>query len=140
MKKEIQYIATHDSDGKPLEGGKYYYLRLPPCIPTHGFWSVIVNDNETSLMIQTDQPWPSIHSQMKKLAIKKDGSIDIYFGPVAFVDGTCNWIQTLPGKCWNMVFTIYEPIGMAVDDLWKPDSIMELMDFVALERFMKIHG
>jgi len=140
MENEIQYKATHDSAGKPLEGDKYYYLRLPPNIPTKGFWSVIVNDSETRLMIQTEQPWPSVHSQMKKLAIKRDGSIDIYFGPVAFVDKECNWIKTIPGKGWNMVLNIYEPLGIDVVNLWKPDKIIELMDFEKLEQFMKIHG
>jgi len=140
MEKEIQYKATHDSAGKQLEGEKYYYLRLPPCMPTHGFWSVIVNDNETRLMIQTDQPWPSIHSQMKKLAVKKDGSIDIYFGPIAFVDAACNWIQTIPGKGWNMVLNIYEPLEIDVDPKWHPDKIIELKDYRELERIMKIQG
>lgn len=37
-----------------------YKLRLPPNIPVKDFWSVIVYDNQTRGMLQTDQQLPSV--------------------------------------------------------------------------------
>jgi hypothetical protein len=58
------------------------------------FWSVILYDNQTHSMLQTDQQSPSLSSQTKGLLVNSDGSVDIYFGPKAPVGKEQNWIQT----------------------------------------------
>ena len=61
-----QYMAAFvDSKGNPLDGGKNYKLHLPPNIPVANFWSVILYDNQTRSMLQTDQQWPAVSSQTK---------------------------------------------------------------------------
>ena len=68
-----QYMAAFvDSNGNPLDGGKNYRLHLPPNIPVANFWSVILYDNQTRSMLQTDQDWPSVSSQTKGLLVNPD--------------------------------------------------------------------
>jgi hypothetical protein len=54
--------AVQDSKGNPFNGAKTYTLHLPPHIPVKDFWSVIVYDNQTRGMLQTDQRYPSVSS------------------------------------------------------------------------------
>jgi len=115
--------ASQDASGKSLEGGKNYKLHLPPNIPVKDFWSVIVYDNQTRSMVQTDQRFPSLSSQNKGLLVNKDGSVDVYFGPTAPPGKANNWVQTIPGKGWFMILRLYGPLEPWFDKTWKPDAI-----------------
>ena len=55
MEETLQYVLKVDKNGNPLDGGKNYKIHLPPNIPLNQFWSMIVYDKETDLIIQTDQ-------------------------------------------------------------------------------------
>lgn len=120
------YTISSDSNNNPLEGGKNYRLHLPPDIPASNFWSVIVYDNQTHLMIHTDQLWPSVYSSSKKLKVNQDSSVDILFGPKAPPGRENNWVQTNPGKGWNMILRLYEPLEPWLNRSWKPSEIEEI--------------
>jgi hypothetical protein len=126
MEEELQYIATFDSNGQPFDGSKNYTLHLPPNIPASNFWSVIVYDKQTRLIISTDQPWPSVHSRESKLMINTNGSIDVWFGPEAPPGLECNWVKTIPGKGWNMILRLYYPMESWYNKTWRPGEIEEV--------------
>jgi hypothetical protein len=119
--KGSQYaVAYVDSKGKPLDGSKTYKVHLPPHVPAKDFWSFVVYDNQTRSMLQTDQQFPSISSARKGVQKNADGSYDIYFGPKAPAGKEGNWIQTIPGKGWNMLFRLYGPLQPWFDKTWRP--------------------
>lgn len=119
-------VASVDSKGKVLDGGKNYKLHLPPNIPVANFWSVILYDNQTRSMLQNDQQWPAVTSQAKGTLVNPDGSVDIYFGPRAPQGKENNWVQTIPGKGWNTVLRFYGPLQPWFDKTWQPGEIEEV--------------
>ena len=123
LSENAEHIISKDSAGNTLTGEKNYRLHLPSDIPASNFWSVIVYCNETRLMIHTDQSWPSVYNSCKKLLTNMDGSVDVWFGPNAPAGKEGNWIKTIPGKEWNMILRLYEPMEAWVNGTWKPGEI-----------------
>ena len=116
-------IAMHDSTGEYLDGGRSYRLTLPSGIPESRFWSVLLYDNQTRSMLQTDQPRPDLGSQSGTVTTNPDGSTDIYFGPAAPDGKAGNWLQTIPGKGWFTVIRFYNPLPSFFDKTWRPSEI-----------------
>ncbi|HKN29382.1 MAG TPA: DUF1254 domain-containing protein [Roseiarcus sp.] len=124
VEKGSQYMAMFvDSKDDVFDGGKTYRLHLPKDIPAKDFWSVIVYDNQTRSMVQTDQQFPSVSSQTKGLKVNADGSVDVYFGPKAPAGEEDNWAQTVPGKSWNILLRLYGPEKAFFDKTWRPGEI-----------------
>ena len=116
-------VGIVDSKGKGLDGGKNYRLHVEPNMPVKDFWSAIVYDNQTRSMLQTDQDFPQVSSLDKGLVANADGSVDVFFGPKAPVGMEKNWIQTIPGKGWNMLFRLYGPLEPWFDKTWRLGEI-----------------
>lgn len=116
-----QYAAAFvDSEGHPLDGGKTYRVHLPPGIPAKDFWSFVLYDNQTRSELQTDQHFPSLGSAKKGVVANPDSSVDVYFGPSAPEGHEANWLQTIPGKGWNVLLRLYGPGEAWFDKTWKP--------------------
>lgn len=126
--KGSQYaVAYLDADGNAFDGGKTYKVHLPSNVPAKDFWSFTLYDNQTRAELQTDQQFPGRASLDKGVIQNADGSYDIYFGPEAPKGKKGNWIQTVPGKGWNMLFRLYGPLQPWFDKTWRPGEI-ELME------------
>ena len=124
--EELQHILSYDSKGKQMEGGKRYKLHLPPNIPVPDFWSIIVYDSLSRLIIHTDQPWPSVFRSKENLVYNTDGSVDAWFGPELIKGKENNWVKTIPGKKWILILRLYDPLEAWFNKKWKPGEIEEL--------------
>jgi hypothetical protein len=116
--------AFVDSRGDAFDGSKTYQLHIPPNVPAKDFWSLILYDNQTRSMLQTDQEWPSVGSQTKGLLKNADGSVDLYFGPKAPMGKENNWVQTIPGKGWNVLLRLYGPLDPWFNKTWQPGEFV----------------
>jgi len=102
---------------------KTYKIHLPPNIPEKNFWSFTLYDNQSRSMLQTDQQFPSVGSLTKGIVVNADTSVDVYFGPQAPAGKENNWVQTMPGKGWNVILRLYSPLKPWYDKTWRPSEI-----------------
>ncbi|MCP2315704.1 hypothetical protein APR12_001037 [Nocardia amikacinitolerans] len=105
----VYLTSFRDAEGNYLDGSEHYVLRVPPNPPVEAYWSASVYDAEDFSFIATDQRKPSV-SSLKDLVANPDGSIDVFFGPSAPKQGsTNNWIKTVPGQGFLVLFRLYGP-------------------------------
>ncbi|MEM8882531.1 MAG: DUF1254 domain-containing protein [Planctomycetota bacterium] len=109
-----------DKDGNPFDGSKTYRIHVPANPPMKDFWSFTLYDNQTRSMLQTDERFPGIDNNREGLVQNEDGSWDLYFGPVAPKGKERNWVQTVPGKGWNIIFRLYGPLKPWYEKTWRP--------------------
>jgi len=112
-------VAYLDAEGQAFDGSKTYQIHLPPNVPAKDFWSFTLYDDQTRAMLQTDQQFPGIDSNKSGLQQNEDGSYDIFVGPEPPEGKENNWLQTVPGKGWNIIFRLYGPLQPWFDKSWK---------------------
>lgn len=123
-----QYLVTSkDADKNYFDGAKTYKITLPAGIPQKNFWSVILYDNQTRSMLQTDQPGPKVGSlnyPRPAAEANADGSTTIYIGPklpANVKDG--NWIQSMPNKGYFVCLRLYSPTETFFDKSWRVSEV-----------------
>jgi hypothetical protein len=104
-------ITVRDASGSYLDGSRTYKVTLPGPIPTKNFWSFTVYDNHTRSLLATNQ----------KLA-----GLDSTFGPKAPVGHERNWVQTWPGKGYNVALRLYGPLEPWFTKTWRPGDLEEV--------------
>jgi hypothetical protein len=119
-KGSVYEIAATDKNGDPLDGSKTYSVTLPAPIPVNNFWSLMVYDNQTRSILETDQKTGGVDSNLEGMIVAKDGSVTVYFGPKAPVGQENNWVQTMPGRGYNVLLRLYGPLQPWFDKTWKP--------------------
>jgi hypothetical protein len=109
-------------DGEWLDGSKSYRLVVPPNVPVDNFWAVNVYDLESASYIR-DMPKSSVDSLEPELKRNKDGSVDVYFGPVAPKGHESNWIPTAHGRRFFMLFRFYGPQRAVFDGSFELNDV-----------------
>ncbi len=118
------YLGAYtDANGEWLNGGRHYTLHIPPNQPAKLFWSATVYDIHTRCLIDNDQQRGDRGSRDAELEHNDDGSVDLFFGPIAPDGEQSNWIQTIPGRHWFSYFRFYGPLEAYFDRSWKLGDI-----------------
>ena len=124
-----QYACTYkDGDGHYLDGSKNYKLTIPANPPVKDFWSIVLYDPQTRSMLETDNPFPSVNSELSDLEKNSDGSVDLYFGPTPPEGKEKNWIRTVENKGWFVLLRLYGPLESWFDQSWKPGDFELITD------------
>jgi hypothetical protein len=110
-------MASKDNKGKDLDGGAAYRLRVPPDAPVELYWSATAYDRATHALIR-NRPWSSRSSQTPGLQSNADGSVDVYFGPTAPAALKSNWVPTLAGGRFEVLFRLYGPKKPFFEKKW----------------------
>ncbi len=118
-------IGARDSEGKLYDGSKHYTVTLPKDIPVANFWSFMIYDNQTRSMLETDQRAAGVDGNKQGLRTNDDGSVTIHFAPTAPKGWENNWVQTMPGKGFNLLFRAYGPTEAWFDKTWRPGDLVE---------------
>lgn len=116
----VYEIGSTDKNADALDGGKTYSVTLPAPIPAKNFWSFMVYDNQTRSILETDQKTGGLDSNSKALRLNDDKSATVYFGPRPPTGKEGNWVQTTPGKGYNVLLRLYGPLQAWFDKTWMP--------------------
>ena len=120
------YLASYaDKDGDWLDGGKSYTLHVPANPPAEQFWSIAVYSWDTRTLIDNDQKRANASSR-QDLVKNSDGSVDLYFGPIAPKGKEKNWVQTIPGQGWWVYLRFYAPTKAYFDKSWSMPDFKKL--------------
>ncbi len=120
-------MGAKDAAGAWLDGSKDYKLTVPANVPAKQFWSAVVHDVETAAWF-TDLPInkEGVASFTEGLEKNRDGSVDIYFGPKAPKGKEKNWLPTVPGKKFFLIFRFYRPEPSLFNKSWKLNDVEKL--------------
>ena len=119
-------LATRDSNGELLDGSKHYTVTLPPDVPATRFWSFMIYDNQTRSMLETDQVSAGIDGLREGLETNPDGSVTIHFSAEPPAGAENNWVQTIAGKGFNVIFRVYGPTEPWLNGSWKPGDFQKV--------------
>ncbi len=116
-------MGFSDSEGHDLDGSKTYKCILPANIPAGKFWSFTLYDNQTRSMLDTPQRYPRSGSQNYPSPAAEpdaDGTTIVYFSPTQPAGvKRGNWVQTVPGKGWNVILRLYSPLEPFFTKAWR---------------------
>jgi hypothetical protein len=116
-------ITVRDSTGSYLDGSRTYKVTLPGPIPAKNFWSFTAYDNQTRSLLPTDQKLAGIDSTLSGIQMNEDGGVTIWFGLKAPAGHEKNWVQTMPGKGYNIALRLYGPLEPWFNQTWRPGDL-----------------
>jgi hypothetical protein len=118
------YAGTfRDGAGHYLDGGRTYKVTLPGPVPAKAFWSFTAYDNQTRSLLPTDQKLAGLDSTLPGLKANPDGGATVWFGPKPPPGAEGNWVQTMPGKGYNVLLRLYGPLEPWFDQSWRPGDL-----------------
>jgi hypothetical protein len=116
-------LTFRDRAGAFLDGGRTYKVTLPGPIPAKDFWAFTVYDNQTRSLLPTDQKSAGIDSNAAGLIRNPDGGATIWFGPKPPAGKGANWVQTMPGRGYNLMLRLYGPLEPWFNQTWQPGDL-----------------
>jgi hypothetical protein len=116
----VYAFAAKDSKGRFLDGSKTYKVQMPHPIPMNNFWSFMVYSGQHRSMLETDQKLAGLDSNNPSVKPNADRSYTMWFAPKPPRGHEGNWIQTMPGKSFNVILRLYGPLQSWFDKTWKP--------------------
>ena len=117
------YLMTiKDKAGQPFDGSSTYRLSVPAHVPVNQYWSATVYDRATHALIR-DMARAGRSSQSPGLQTNADGSVDIWFGPLAPKGKDSNWVPTSADRTFEVLFRFYGPEKPLFEKTWKLNDI-----------------
>jgi hypothetical protein len=120
----VYAMTARDGKGDYLDGSKTYRVDLPAPIPAANFWSLMMYSGQTRSILETDMKAGGLDSKRPGLKANDDGSVSVFVGPEAPSGWENNWVQTMPGKSFNMMLRLYGPLEPWFDKTSKPGDFM----------------
>jgi hypothetical protein len=114
---QVYLTAYKDAGGDWFDGAHSYKLTLPTEPPVDAFWSITVYEVSTRTIINNDQEKADLSSR-QNIIRNEDGSVDLYFGPIAPKGKERNWVQTEVKRAWFPYFRFYSPKEEVVKREW----------------------
>jgi hypothetical protein len=113
------YLTTfRDNEGRYLDGGKNYRLKVSANPPVKRFWAISAYDPTTRSLLDVGGNRNKSVGSLDDPAVNPDGSVDVYFGPRAPQGKEKNWVPTKSGKGFFLVFRFYGPTEGYIDKTW----------------------
>jgi hypothetical protein len=122
---QFYLMAIKDRKGQSFNGGSTYRLSVPANAPVKLYWSATAYDRATHALIR-NQKWSSRSSNTPQLQKNADGSVDIYFGPMAPEGKESNWVPTSANGHFEVLFRFYGPEKALFDKTWKLPDLEEV--------------
>ncbi|MCY1278787.1 hypothetical protein D9M68_323670 [compost metagenome] len=127
QKEVIYYRGWLDDSGKPLEGAQSYSVTFPadqlPASMANYYWSITATNSKTFRVLPNALNRFSVNDQAD-LKYNQDGSLTLHFAPTKpqdVADG--NWLPTLPGQQYRLIFRFYGAKGPVVSGEYFPPAI-----------------
>jgi hypothetical protein len=114
---QFYLMAIRDKDGRPFDGSATYRLSVPPKAPVRLYWSATAYDRVTHALIR-DTPRSSRASNSPGIKADADGAVELWFAPKAPDDQEANWIPTIAGRGFEVLFRIYGPEPAFFEKTW----------------------
>jgi hypothetical protein len=94
---------------------------VPADAPVRQYSSATAYDRATHTLIR-NMPRASVASTSTGVQKNANGSVDVYFGPKAPAGKEANWMPTVAGQKFELLFRLYGPEKPFFDKAWKlPD-------------------
>ena len=118
------YLTTfRDSEERFLDGGQDYRLTVPANPPVKRFWAISAYDPLTRSLLDIGGNRNKSVGSLDNPVVNADGTVDVYFGPKAPAGKEANWVPTVPGKGFFLVFRFYGPTEGYIDKTWVPNDL-----------------